>query len=175
MSEKTMYNDFGRFMEACIEDAKRRSDILKKNYDIKNILILATIILILKEAGFDALVLVCLSLVLGWFGLAVEIPALLSTPIGWAIVAIFGATTGGIIWKLYRDRKIVIAIKNVGKRVKATWELLVRTKLPEKDFDTLLKEVVVALLVGPEKFYKKPLDPDVIISMYNDFMRKATS
>jgi len=170
MAEKNRYNDFDIFLKEVVETAKNRSDILKRTYDIRNMNILVTIIWILSVAGFGILTALAALLVLGWLGFSIEIPALLSNPVGWAILGIFGSATIPTLWKLYRDRKIVMAVADLGKRIKQPWELLLRTQAEREDFDRLHKEAVTALLVNPVEFYQALRKPEDIEKMFQDFM-----
>lgn len=70
---------------------------------------------------------------------------------------------------MYRDKKIVIAVSNLGKRVKPLWELLLRKQSPKEDFDRLFKEAVVALLVSPEDFYRTLKSDEEIENMFRSF------
>ncbi len=170
MTEKNRYNDFDTFLKEVVETAKNRSDILKRTYDIRNMHILVIIIWILSIAGFTILAGLSTSLVLGWLGFSIQIPILLSNPVGWAILGIFGSATVSTLWKVYRDRKIVMAVANLGKRLKPLWKLLLRKQAKREDFDRLHKEAVTALLVNPVEFYRTTRKPEVIEKMFQDFM-----
>jgi len=170
MAEKSRYDDFDIFLKDVVETAKTRSDVLKQIYDISNMHILIIIIWILSVAGFSVLTALTASLVLGWLGFVIEIPILLGNPVGWAILGIFGSATVSTLWKIYRDRKIVMAVSNLGKRVKPSWKLLLRTQAKREDFDRLHKEAVTALLISPAEFYRAIRKPEEIEKMFQDFM-----
>lgn len=69
-------------------------------------------------------------------------------------------------WALFRDRKIAGAIADLGKRLRPSWDLLVRTRTPKEDSDRLFEEAVLALWMGPAEFYERARDPDWVRETY---------
>jgi hypothetical protein len=144
--------------------------LLKQVYDVRNLNISVIILSILAIAGFGVLSAIAALLILGWLGFSMSIPILLSNPVCWTILAIFGGAAIPTLWKLYRDRKIVLAVVDLGKRLKDPWELLQRNRASNEDFDRLMQEAVVALLVNPKEFYKSIRNPVEIETIFNKFI-----
>jgi len=63
-----------------------------------------------------------------------------------------------------------MAVIDLGKRLKPSWELLLRTQAEKEDFDRLHREAVTALLVEPAEFYRTVRRPGDIERMFQDFM-----
>lgn len=61
-------------------------------------------------------------LAVGPVGFVAAITAFLSTPVGWAVAAVLGGGTIGIIKQMYHDRELPNAVKKVGETYKSRWE-----------------------------------------------------
>lgn len=166
MPVKTRYNDFDTFLKEVVDCAKIRSDILIKEYAISSIAIFGLMIIILDVAGFSLFSAISAMLILGWVGFSLELPILLTNPI---VLIVFGATAGGAFWKIFRDRKIFMAVSEIGKRFKEPWERLFKQKSCKEDFDRLFKEAVVVLIVTPKEFYKNNIDTKEVEKMFKDY------
>lgn len=164
----TRYTDYNTFLHDAVETAKIRSDLLKRRYDIFNLMILPAIQTILAFGGLGLLVAVAAIAWAGPVAVVAAIASLGTNPIGIALLAAFGAGAAGTLWTVYRDRRLAEAVVEVGKRLRPSWEMLARNSAPTEDFDALHQEAVVALWVSPSEFYSKHRDADEVRRWFED-------
>jgi hypothetical protein len=156
---KSRYDDFDTFLADVVSKAKERSDELKRVYDIKNLKVIDIVFVILTMAGggWVAFLVITALCSLGVISFPVALAAFLSSPLGVllgvVLLSVFGVGLGTSMWILYRDRKILMAIKHVGAKVKGPHAFLVKQHAEKSRFDRLFEEAVVALLVDPKEFY----------------------
>lgn len=154
-TDKSRYNDFDTFLADVVTKARERSDELKRKYEVRNMAVLKVIVTILTMVGggYIALVVISALCAAGVISFPAALVAFLSTPLGWILAGVFGVALVSTMWMLYRDRRILRAVKEVGAKVKEPHAFLVRTNADVSRFDRLFEEAVVALLVDPKEFY----------------------
>uniref|UniRef100_UPI00405666DE hypothetical protein n=1 Tax=Agathobacter sp. TaxID=2021311 RepID=UPI00405666DE len=123
MSRYYSFNDYmNDVLEECDSICKVRHNCgLEDLYRVSRTTYRAVMQLIAKDWKVFIAVAVGL-LILGPVGLTVAIGPFLSTPIGWAIVAVLGGGTVGVIKQMYHDRQLPNAVKTVGEKYKPRWE-----------------------------------------------------
>lgn len=74
---------------------------------------------VLSSTGWDGFLIVCGLLALGAIAFGVALPAFLLTPVGLLVVVLGG---GALMWTLWRNKKLPLAVKQVGKEFKPRYD-----------------------------------------------------
>ncbi len=150
---RTRYNDFDIFLHDAVGQAAGDQEQLRAAYDLMHRAVLDyhKKILVANVGGFAVLCGVATLVLTG----VITLPAafmLLSTPPGWVLAVAFGASAGYVLYRLYRDRRVLAGVVEVGKATRPRYEALVE-RAAVAEIDDLFREAVVALLVTPEVYY----------------------
>lgn len=107
------YDSFAVFMADVVKETKERvcEDRFENAWNI--------ILKILTDVGWGPFLVLCGILALGAIGFGLAIPAFLLSPAGLVVAALGG---GAIMWTLWRNRTLPLAVKEVGNRHKSQWE-----------------------------------------------------
>ena len=125
------YDSFSVFMAEVTCEAKRRITTFG------NVL---RICILLISAGWPVFIAVCALLVLGPIAFGVSIGPFLLTPPG---IIIAGLGGGAALWALYKNKKIPLAIKEVGNRYKPIYE---QKRGNNSAVDQIFEDAVAALV-----------------------------
>lgn len=107
------YESFAAFMAVVVNDSKHR--IESGTYGEAWGLVAS----ILEKVGWVGFCVICGLLALGAIAFGVSLPVFLASPVGLIIVALGG---GAIMWKLWRNKKLPLAVKKVGDYYKSQYE-----------------------------------------------------
>lgn len=107
----------------------------------------------MRGGGFWVLVAIAVAWAAGVVAFPAAVAALIATPPGWVILAVFGVASTYILLRIFRERRALRGVVEVGTRLKARHAALVAAGAPTAEFDSLFREAVVALLVTPERYY----------------------
>jgi hypothetical protein len=116
------YDSFNIFMVDLIKAANTACD-LNELFEVKGSDVVEIIIEIIRQGWW---VFTALTVVLSLSGLAfgASVSAFLMSPPGMIIALIVGASVSVTLWSLYRNRKLPLAIKEVGSQCKPLYEKL---------------------------------------------------
>lgn len=128
------YNNFAVFMAEAVKNTKER--VLDQSLNAKVLIIIHDI---LDGVGWGGFTLVCGILGLGIVAFSLALGTFFISPVGLVIVAMGG---GIVMWTLWRNKKLPLAVKKIGDRYKPEWE---KAYGDEAQVDKLLKEVEDAL------------------------------
>jgi hypothetical protein len=117
----TRYYSFNIFMDDVIKHANDRVD-LEELFAVDSNGVVKIVSLIISKGGWEAFVAVVLLLLMGPIGFSAAILGFASTPVGWILISILGATMLISIRKLYQYRELPIAVKEVGEEFKPKWK-----------------------------------------------------
>jgi hypothetical protein len=142
------YTSFNLFMVDLVKGANETCD-LNELFEIKSSEVVDIILEILRQGWW---VFTALSVVLSLSGLAfgASVSAFLLSPAGIMIAVFLGVSASAVLWKLYRDRELPIAIKEVGSKYKLLYEEIQnsekKTDVHHQKIDSLLEDGVMALI-----------------------------
>jgi hypothetical protein len=114
------YTAFNLFMMDLVKAANETCD-LNELFEIKSPEVLEIILEIILQGWW---VFTALTVILSLSGLAfgASVFAFLLSPAGIMIAVIVGVSASAVLWKLYRNRELPIAIKEVGSKYKPLYE-----------------------------------------------------
>jgi uncharacterized membrane protein YccC len=122
---------------------------LNELFEIKSPEVLEIILEIILQGWW---VFTALTVILSLSGLAfgASVSAFLLSPAGIMIAVIVGVSASAVLWKLYRNRELPIAIKEVGSKYKPLYEQIQnsekKTDVRHQKIDSLLEDGVIALV-----------------------------
>ena len=142
------YTAFNLFMMDLVKAANETCD-LNELFEIKSPEVLEIILEIILQGWW---VFTALTVILSLSGLAfgASVSAFLLSPAGIMIAVIVGVSASAVLWKLYRNRELPIAIKEVGSKYKPLYEQIQnsekKTDVRHQKIDSLLEDGVIALV-----------------------------
>ena len=108
----TRYNNFSVFMADVTEHATRRASHMSLVYYI-------CVNILKSTGGWPLLLAICAMLTLSSIAFGVAITTFLITPLGLIIMGFGG---GAVLWKLYKEKALPLAIKKIGQQYKERYE-----------------------------------------------------
>lgn len=122
---------------------------LNELFEIKNKEIVDIVIKIIRK-GWWVFLAVSILLSLSGPAFVFSIFTFLTNPVGLIILGIFGATAATVLRKLYRDRKLPLAIKKVGSKYQPLYEKIKdgesNLDIRRQKIDSLLEDGVIDLV-----------------------------
>ena len=109
----TRYDSFAVFMADVVRETKSR--MVSNPYQTA----WSAVTQIMEKTGWLGFLAVCALLGLGYLAFAVAIIPFLATPVGIIIVTLGG---GALLWTLWRNKKLPLAVKKIGERYKSRYE-----------------------------------------------------
>lgn len=108
------YDSFAVFMAEVVQETKQCVVDPEKFGDSWTVAANA-----LTSVGWRGFLIICGLLTLGAIAFGVALPAFLLTPVGLLVMAIGG---GAIMWTLWRNKKLPLAVEKVGKEFKPRYD-----------------------------------------------------
>lgn len=133
----TRYDNFDVFLADVLGEARQRADRLRARWALADPAMVGVLVTLLLGPGFWSITAMAFMLALGWFGLVIEVPLLLATPLGMALAVAFGTAAASIIWRAWEDRRFVEAVADLGGRMQPRWESLRRDGAGNEAMDAL--------------------------------------
>lgn len=120
-----IYYSFNDFMNQVVEKAdalarKNHNRGLEELFDVSRATFDSSLKLI--NSGWRVFLAVAALLLMSIFGFTVALVGFLTTPVGLVVAAIFGLTAGKKLKKMYDEKILPLAIREVGEKYKSRWE-----------------------------------------------------
>lgn len=124
--DMNIYYSFNDFMNRVIEKADRIAH-QRDNCGIEELfkassVTLHAIFMLINRGGWSVFLAVVALLLLGAFGFFAAVTTFLFTPPGLIVAALFGAAAAPTIKKMYQDKALPLAVREVGEHYKVRWE-----------------------------------------------------
>jgi hypothetical protein len=142
------YTSFNLFMIDLVKAANETCD-LNELFEIKSSEVLEIIIETIRTGWWVFIALVAL-LYLSVIAFVASLAGFSLSPPGIIFAFVVGVSGSAALWKLYRDRELPIAIKEVGSKYKPLYEEIQnseeKTVVRHQKIDSLLEDGVMALV-----------------------------